>query len=692
MALMSLQEFDDHIRDVLVAHGDISSNTPMHSILNELYDYPERYYDIFTDSTRYDLIVVHNKINNKRACFLEVRAGLYGSDQPVECEYKLETSTSAYGYVSLMYRYTNLNGATTMGYWWRTEGHNEGFGTTNTLMCYLPVFDSGEEFFGSYFMNHGTSINDNWQYVAQMYGGSWQVNMSSAGDQGGFYVDMTRAQREDVDSYEIMIVEQNHDVQEIIPVDEYTQLELWRNFSKREKSTKRPAIQGELLNVVLLEDTDVLSPSFVLKKTHFDYNYCKWGGRYYYCKVTNLNTSQIRIDCTYDPLATWKDAITASNAYIDRAAWSGQRHLIDDTNPPTDEVIIKHATSGYPICATDAGNYWITTTSINGLQLFQLTSAQFKTFCDALWAVDANNESVNTPEQIKLVMENIISVKRVPFTATGDSHNFDVGNFYLTAPQGGSVPTPVSCTKIDFTVPANINAGSITIPFASADYGYSAETYLDHAPYCTALIYLPFVGLVPLDLDAFGTVRAVTVKAQIDRMACGIVYKIMNAADGQTLATYNGNFGTSVPVSSNTYDQRGFISSELTMIGGAAAMVGGLASGNLKLAAGGLGAIAGGSMQLQKSAELHTQICGGMSSNLGFYVWDGYVHVITVNKKPVSTNLDANKAIYGLPTKKVNSLNGSGYVKTIGAQIEMAGNDEEKRLVNSLLDSGIYIE
>lgn len=475
------------------------------------------------------------------------------------------------------------------------------------------------------------------------------------------------------------------------PTGSYDQIELWRNFNKRDKSTKTPSVAGEVFNIHLLDNTDVESPSFTIQRVYFDYNYCKWGGNYYRCTVTNISKTLSRIDCVFDDLANAKSFIKASNAYIERCSWATNHIIIDGLNPATDEVVIKNVKAGTAVCSSDDGMYWITTTSVSGLGLYQLTPAQFKTFCDALW-----DTSQTTPENIKRVMENIISVKRVPFTASGDAHNFDIGNFYLKGGNGDgqNVPTAMSVTKINFTESQNGNSGAITIPFASSDYGYNAETYLDHSPYCTALIYLPFVGCVPLDLDAFSSLRTLYVYWSIDRMATGITYTIRTGAapDGQVISTYTGNFGTSIPISANTYDQRGLISSQLAMFGGAAAMVGGIASGNPLMAAGGLGALASGSMQSQKAAELHTQLNGGLSSNLGFYVWDGYVHVITINKKPVSTDLDTNKTLCGIPVKAVGSLNHNGYVQTVNAQISMPFHIGVRERVNALLDSGIYIE
>lgn len=703
MSVYTPAELNTHLKQVLMTAGEVGSMADIGVLIGPTSEQIDL---LLNDDSCYSLLLVKNLINGNHTILFDLNGGwVVGTDTgKVTSQYRLDIVDGGdvdSSYIKLMTQRTIVDEGTHTGYQWKQLTYDPCY----ALSTYEdPVFGKSMRMFYQAPFNLDYIANRNRRFLSTMtlyhnaintslhslldFEGTWfKSNVATAFD---FYGGMTYAQVIDPASYELVALEHNAfpGTQPQPVINDFTRLELWRGFEKRKNSTKKPATTGEIIDVRLVHETSVTQPSFELNRQYLDYNYCKWGGRYYFINdVVSVSKDIIRINCDIDDGATRKTEITSGSAYIDRMTASTDHIIIDEMNPPTDEVVIKHTKSDYAICAVDNGNYWITTTSLNGLQLFQLTPAQFETFSDALW-----NTSQTTPENIKLVMENIISVKRVPFDGGGTNHNFDVGNFYMTAPPSGTVPTPITVKKLDFVTAQYLDAGDIDIPFASADWGYNSETYLDHTPYCTAMIYLPFVGLVPLDLDGFGTLRKVRVKAQIDRMACGITYKIMDDGDGRTLATYCGNFGTSIPISANTYDQRGFITSELTTLGGAAAIVGGIATGNFKVAATGLAGLAGGAMQMNKAAEFHTQINGGMSSNLGFYVWDGFVHVITVTKKPVNTDLDHNKTLYGNPYKKVGSLNVNGYVKTVGAQINMAGTQLEKERVNALLDSGIYIE
>ena len=93
-------------------------------------------------------------------------------------------------------------------------------------------------------------------------------------------------------------------------------LTAYRFFNKRKNSTKRPA-GGSERDVVLLNDVSLYSPVFECNYWDYNDNYVKWAGRYYYvvdvvCKRHDL----FDVHCEIDPLATWKDDIKGTNAFV----------------------------------------------------------------------------------------------------------------------------------------------------------------------------------------------------------------------------------------------------------------------------------------------------------------------------------------------------------------------------------------
>lgn len=81
---------------------------------------------------------------------------------------------------------------------------------------------------------------------------------------------------------------------------------------------------GTLSNIVLKDDTDLMSPTFILKTSEIVYNsnyvYCSFTHRYYYINnIDALSGGRLAIHCTIDVLYTYKDEILNSSAWIERS-------------------------------------------------------------------------------------------------------------------------------------------------------------------------------------------------------------------------------------------------------------------------------------------------------------------------------------------------------------------------------------
>lgn len=79
-------------------------------------------------------------------------------------------------------------------------------------------------------------------------------------------------------------------------------------------------------NALLLDPCDIKNPVFKLKGSAGNYNYAKWGTRYYWVdKVVPYPNGIIEVSCHLDPLGTYKSAIENSYAFItyagDSTAW-----------------------------------------------------------------------------------------------------------------------------------------------------------------------------------------------------------------------------------------------------------------------------------------------------------------------------------------------------------------------------------
>ena len=83
-------------------------------------------------------------------------------------------------------------------------------------------------------------------------------------------------------------------------------------------------VVGTLSNVVLKDDTNLMSPTFILKTSEVVYNsnyvYCSFTHRYYYINnIDALSGGRLAIHCSIDVLYTYKNEILNSSAWIERS-------------------------------------------------------------------------------------------------------------------------------------------------------------------------------------------------------------------------------------------------------------------------------------------------------------------------------------------------------------------------------------
>lgn len=81
---------------------------------------------------------------------------------------------------------------------------------------------------------------------------------------------------------------------------------------------------GSISNVVLKENTNLMSPTFILKTQALVYNsnylYCDFMGRWYYIdSIEGMTGGRIAIHCKIDVLFTYKDEIKASSGWVVRS-------------------------------------------------------------------------------------------------------------------------------------------------------------------------------------------------------------------------------------------------------------------------------------------------------------------------------------------------------------------------------------
>ena len=468
-------------------------------------------------------------------------------------------------------------------------------------------------------------------------------------------------------------------------------INVWSNFSKRINSTKQPTV-GTQKTVLLKDETDIENPSFILGTTDLTINYVEAFGRYYFAKCKSLDGNRTEIICTPDRLATFKTQIGSYTGFIEYSGLSIATTISDPRNRPTCDVLIKQTNKplGLPISGNGAYVIGVISDTVNGnsgaVQYYGCTPSQMASLMQEIF--HNNGFWSRLQQQFNDTMASIVSCIWLPFTNLAISGVFGAE----TAMQIGDQPCNTQGRPLLYRVLGPTNPYVMTL-----DYPYAAKghTYLDKAPYSSGTLYLPFVGNVPLDIDALFSTRTITIDYDIDVITGDINYRLMytDANADYHVATYSGNLATKVPVTGSSFDAIGEATGILTSAGGIAATAGAIITGaGAGAVLGAVGAAVGGAGMAVKSLEHHSMIMGGTSSALGAAL--GIDAIATIfTQVPAESNLTAFQAEQGMPFFRTAQISTqSGFIKCAGASVGIPGSDADKQAVNDYLNTGFFYE
>lgn len=237
-----------------------------------------------------------------------------------------------------------------------------------------------------------------------------------------------------------------------------------------------------------------------------------------------------------------------------------------------------------------------------------------------------------------------------------------------------------------------INCGSMVIP----EYW---GNYLDYSPYSKAYVYLPFIGIVEVDVDDI-VGHAINILYHVDSYNGSCISQITVAKDNYTNTIYqfSGNCAVDLPLAGGSQSaiRAGLISAAAYGIGSTInGIVGGAARG------GGVGAVAGGitgavggiangiaNVVSQKSTVQHSGSFGASYGAMG--IKKPYIII----RRPIQKLVNGYQHDYGFPAHKrvlIGSCTGFLRVREVNVQSTLATDDEKKR-IEELLKEGVYME
>lgn len=441
-------------------------------------------------------------------------------------------------------------------------------------------------------------------------------------------------------------------------------------FNKRKNSTKRPS-GGHKRNVVLLDDVSLYSPVF--KSEYWDYNdnYCQWAGRFYYVTdVVTLRQNLFEVHCEIDPLATWKDDIKGTNAFVIFST-SDYDIGIPDYRLSSDPITITKSAST-PVFPDLKEAYVVTYIGTDscpsvGISEDTLTTLQSKMMSDKFVETcrDWYKKLIETGETDGLITSNLVA------SLIGNTSNTVTSCIYMPKFYGHKGQSIVLAgdfwTGLVGTVPYHTlsETYNISIPWA-----FPNGDFRNRAEFTSLAIYLPGYGFIALNADNYQGQTSIPVQATLDSFTGEITYLVDGKAKGTCTIGYPVQVGTS---------QKG------NVMGAISGITQAVASGNA------IGAVAGGFNAVRSAIGVDPSSVGSMGGSSAFKCYTNILVLVMAH----NTNVDPSSvaSTIGRPLNAVRNIGSlSGYVQTTDAEVQTSAPDEYKTVMNDSLNGGMYIE
>lgn len=457
-------------------------------------------------------------------------------------------------------------------------------------------------------------------------------------------------------------------------------IELWK-FQKRHNSTARPEGTGStIVDVVFKKPTSINNPILILEFSEFpDYNYVVIPtlNMYYYIRdVVVGNANIFELHCTLDALATARPYINVCSAFVKYSTLNFNEYLKDDRIIPTADIttsVVNNYLQEIRDYSSNGATYqWILTvfSEDDGLCSYIVSWNQIKSLTQNLMQAGTSVWGSIT-QLFNDVQGALIDVHWCPITlerlqqadiAADNASRIKIGDW-------DSLIDGYELTSYQYTI------GDDVISLSNKPSNFTLCS-----PYCEAKLYIPLIGTVDLSLEEFQDVSNVNFRYVINLQNGNVTCMIMKDAATKVIATYHGNCSYTVPLA---FQQ---INGVNALVAGASA-VAGIASGGALTIAG----IAGSVASMFSAFKRSTSEIGTFGGN--FYAGGNNLKLM-IFKHGLSEQPENMTILYGRPCCKVLSMSTllNGYVQTSQFQLEAPLDDEIIQQVNSLMDSGVYLE
>lgn len=345
---------------------------------------------------------------------------------------------------------------------------------------------------------------------------------------------------------------------------------------------------------------------------------------------------------------------TTPQDIIDLLTKTIQQTDTQPATPPTNPT--DTGTGGTPVPTAPVG-------SASALwSVYHPTQAQVNSFGAWLWG---SPFLTNIGKLFQNPIEGVISLHKV-FAPPVDSGS---GNIVVGTLDSGVASATVNQQYVE------VDCGSVTL---SEDFG----NVFDYDPYTKVALYLPFVGIVPLNVaDVMRSTINVKYGVDIFTGACIAMVSVSRDGNDATLYQYSGNCAVHYPLSNVQQSQ--LLSGLITVAAGIGSIV---ASGGAATPAAVAG-IAGGGL-----SALHSNVgrSGGFSANAGAM---GIKVPYLIIERPQTKVAETFPRLIGYPTNysvKLGSCSNHVVVKHVHVE-GINATESELEQIESLLKTGVLV-
>lgn len=473
--------------------------------------------------------------------------------------------------------------------------------------------------------------------------------------------------------------------------------------NKRINSTLLPTAEQLIgtMGVALKHATSIDVPTFVIAVGADDIdkiwsaNYASYEGSYYWITdIVQINNTHVELQCKKDSLATYKDFILNTKAYVLYSDSHGRTDIEDSRqNYTCSKTILKNSQSVVYIKGLNNEGTGTVVLTVSGENIAPTTGMG----CGTIYLLNINQSQRLAND---LNMDNGALVKLASlFGNAADGfigfHWIPVDLNYLSSVYNERFPYDLQ-NFTDFNIVINnyhsrstaewriikLHTLTETYPIYLPE-GYSITNFVDTI-YNKITLYLPYYGTVDIPAEFMMNQDHLEVDVSIDVSTGDLMYVVK--IQGTQIAAYNTNFACQIPLGA-TLDKT--LSSTIAGLG--MITTGGImtASGNTY----GISPIIAGSTQIANGimTGIHTQIRGGLGGRISS---DASPNIILrVDKVEPTEPITAKKSVLGLPCCETLDLSAlSGFCQCQGASVSAPAMESEIREINNFLNGGVYLE